>query len=197
MSIRYLYLVRHGQYDLESQAELGGGLTGIGREQAEATAAALSVLPIRTVYTSPTQRTRETAVILCHRLANVQPQIVPELVEFIPSVPEQDAQFFAIHRPALTQEHILNTRMVADSAFNRLFCLPGAADDFPHEVLVCHGNIIRYFVCMTLGVPVDTWTSMETNQCGITRCAIEQDGRMRLISMNDTGHLPLALRLFS
>lgn len=197
MGIRYLYLVRHGQYDIESQEELGGNLTGIGREQAQATAEALSQLPIRSVYTSPWQRAQETAAIVCERLTGIQPQIVPELVELIPAIPARDAYFFAMHRPNLTREHIEETRAVADEAFNRLFCPSPVQEDFPHEVVVCHGNIIRYFVCKTLGVPADTWTNMETNQCGITRCAIEADGRMRLISMNDTGHLPLALRLFS
>lgn len=195
MGTRYLYLVRHGQYDLEVHSELGGGLTGIGRDQAAAAASALSALPIRAVYSSPTQRAQETAAVLCSALSGIRPQIVPELAELIPSIPTVDSEYFARHFPALTSAKIDAARAVADRAFNRLFRPP--EDDHPHEAVVCHGNIIRYFACMTLGVPVDTWTSMETNHCGITRCAIEQDGRMRLVSLNDIGHLPLALQLFT
>lgn len=197
MGNRYLYLVRHGQYDLEIHNELGGGLTGIGREQAKATAEALSGLPIRAFYTSPTQRTQETAAILCERFEGLQPQIVPELVELIPSIPAQDESYFTSHFPSLNAARMDAARTVADAAFSRLFRPPDDPDDYPHEVVVCHGNIIRYFACMTLGVHVDTWTSMETNHCGITRCVIEQNGRMRLVSLNDIGHLPVALQLFT
>jgi serine/threonine-protein phosphatase PGAM5 len=117
------------------------------------------------------------------------------LWEFVPCIPPREADYFALHFPTLTDDVILKDRRLADQAFERLFCPPG--DDDSHDVVVCHGNLIRYFVCRVLEVSVETWANMEANNCGITRCTVESDGRKMLISMNDVGHLPLDMRTFT
>ena len=61
MPVRAIYLVRHGQYESYSEKSdsLGGGLTDLGREQAQLTAAALSVLPVNAIYCSTLRRAAE------------------------------------------------------------------------------------------------------------------------------------------
>jgi broad specificity phosphatase PhoE len=63
---RKLVLVRHGQTDFNVQHRLPGQLPGIplndeGRREARATAEAIRPLPLRTIVTSPLERTMETA----------------------------------------------------------------------------------------------------------------------------------------
>ncbi|CAI5742842.1 unnamed protein product [Peronospora destructor] len=63
-----------------------------------------------------------------------------------------------------------------------------ATDRF--RVVVCHSNIIRWFVCKALGVSPDgTWGRMRYNHCGITAMEIDSVGNVQLTFMNQTGHL--------
>ncbi|MEO8609293.1 MAG: histidine phosphatase family protein [Chloroflexota bacterium] len=197
MPVRVIYLVRHGQYESypENGDALGGSLTPLGRDQAERAADALAQMPISAIHTSTLRRAAETAGIIALRFPSINVQPSRELWEIIPAIPPREAEYFTLHFPNLTPEAILRDRAVADTAFERLF-RPGGTED-EHEVIVCHGNLIRYYVCRVLEVAVETWGNMEANNCGITRCTIESDGRKMLISMNDIGHLAPAIRTFS
>ncbi|CAH0475448.1 unnamed protein product [Peronospora belbahrii] len=58
------------------------------------------------------------------------------------------------------------------------------------RVMVCHANIIRWFVCKALGVnPDGTWGRMRYNHCGITAMEVDSVGNVQLTYMNQTGHL--------
>ncbi|KAL3673026.1 hypothetical protein V7S43_002323 [Phytophthora oleae] len=58
------------------------------------------------------------------------------------------------------------------------------------RVIVCHANIIRWFVCKALGVDPDgTWGRMRYNHCGITAMEVDSVGNVQLTYMNQTGHL--------
>jgi len=59
------------------------------------------------------------------------------------------------------------------------------------EIVVCHGNVIRYFVARALQLPPQVWLRMATYNCGITHLMIRPNGRCSLVSFGDTGHLPL------
>lgn len=197
MPVRAIYLVRHGQYDSypENGDALGGGLTPLGHEQAEITAAAMAAIPVNAIYCSTLRRAAQTAAIIAGSFSGLEVQASRELWEIVPSIPPREADYFALHFPNLTPTTIARDRYLADQAFDRLFC--PALDYDEHNIIVCHGNIIRYFVCRVLNVGVETWANMETNNCGITRCIIESDGRMMLVALNDTGHLSLPMRTFS
>ncbi|GMF66070.1 unnamed protein product [Phytophthora lilii] len=58
------------------------------------------------------------------------------------------------------------------------------------RVIVCHANIIRWFVCKSLGVDPDgTWGRMRYNHCGVTAMEVDSVGNVQLTYMNQTGHL--------
>jgi len=57
-------------------------------------------------------------------------------------------------------------------------------------VVVCHGNLIRYFVCRALKVPIVRWTRMNSSHCALTRILIRDTGAIRVVSYNETAHLP-------
>jgi broad specificity phosphatase PhoE len=41
-----------------------------------------------------------------------------------------------------------------------------------YDVVVCHGNVIRYFVCRALQLPPEGWLKLATFNCGLTHLAI-------------------------
>ncbi len=195
MPTRHLYLIRHGQYNqVYEPDELGGSLTQLGRDQASYVAEALRTIHAQGLYVSPLRRAQETAQFIANRIS-LNPHIVPELREVVPVIPPEDKAIFKARLPDYDDARLSGDRRQADSAFDRFF-VP-ASEDEDHLVLVCHGNLIRYLVCRAIDIPVVRWTRLETNHCGITRCAIDDDGRIRLVSMNDVGHLPLDLRWFT
>jgi broad specificity phosphatase PhoE len=82
-----------------------------------------------------------------------------------------------------------------DAAFARYFKRPRSGER--HELLVAHGNIIRYFVRRALGDPIAKWLRMNITQCGLTVIVVgPRRGRVVLMSFNDVGHLPPKMRTF-
>ena len=72
-----------------------------------------------------------------------------------------------------------------------LFTTPVTADR--RELLVTHGNLIRWLTCRALGAP-DGWVNLTDYHCALTVLLHRPDGTARVLTYNDTGHLPAALR---
>ena len=60
-----------------------------------------------------------------------------------------------------------------------------------YEVIVCHMNVIRYFVCRALQLPPEAWLRMRGDNCGLTEIIIYDDGRVSLGRFGDQGHLTI------
>jgi len=75
-----------------------------------------------------------------------------------------------------------------DSAFAKFFAPPSGVSR--SDVLVCHGNVIRYFVMKALGVDTKAWIKMAVGHTSLTVIRIRQDGRMTVLTVGDVGHLP-------
>ncbi len=58
------------------------------------------------------------------------------------------------------------------------------------DLLVCHGNVIRYLVTRALGVDTTAWLEMSVGHASITRIRVEADGRFKVLAVGDVGHLP-------
>jgi serine/threonine-protein phosphatase PGAM5 len=80
----------------------------------------------------------------------------------------------------------------ADRAYRRYF--RGTVGRDTCDVLVCHGNLIRYLVCRALALGKYAWCSLGSAHCGITVIRIMANGEVVLDSYNDSGHLPAKLR---
>eukprot|EP00993_Chasmostoma_nieuportense_P002222 NODE_3037_length_1042_cov_25.356284_g2895_i0.p1 GENE.NODE_3037_length_1042_cov_25.356284_g2895_i0~~NODE_3037_length_1042_cov_25.356284_g2895_i0.p1 ORF type:complete len:307 (-),score=87.74 NODE_3037_length_1042_cov_25.356284_g2895_i0:121-993(-) len=63
-------------------------------------------------------------------------------------------------------------------------------------IIVCHMNVIRYFVCRALQLPPEAWLRMSGNNCGITELVIRPNGRVSLVKFADTGHIPIEKTTF-
>jgi serine/threonine-protein phosphatase PGAM5 len=195
MAIRTLYLVRHGQYDATVKAADGGGLSDIGKQQAEYAAQALQGIPMNVIYASTMVRAIETANIIAQK-THSEYKVTDLLREAIPSIPPRIAiqiMEMMARDTKLTHESIHEDGKRADEAFAEFFIAPPIGES-QNMVLCCHGNIIRYLTSKALGVSTDTWAKLNINHCSISIFTINEQGLIRLHSYNETGHLPSELK---
>ena len=219
MPQRTIILVRHGQTDRSQPAadKLGNGLTNSGVKQAELTGRRLAGLPGVAIRHSPARRAKETAEVIGKQFPGVSLQADPVLLECIPAYPPafvewyngvpaeqlahadlpvpEEMRFWRGLWPPGTPWPVMEAEALqAEAAFARYF--RPARDAAEHEIIVCHGNIIRYFMLRVLQAPPDLWIHADIYNCGICEIVIGGDHGTQLLSFNDSGHLPAELRMF-
>ena len=57
-------------------------------------------------------------------------------------------------------------------------------------VIVCHGNVIRYFICRGLQLPPTAWLSMTLPHCSVSQLHIRAGGTTGTRGIGETGFLP-------
>lgn len=191
MAKRFLYLIRHGQYDSAANDHLGGSLNDLGRQQAACTAQALRHLPVSAIHCSSLRRAVQTADIIAAAFEGVLPQTTERLWECIPTIPPRLTHYFS-GRNALNDEALADCKCKLDEFYEAHF--KPARGEEKHELVVCHGNVIRYLVSRVMEAPPDTWATMLVHNCGISRIVIESERKRFVVSHNDFGHLPLELQ---
>ena len=82
-----------------------------------------------------------------------------------------------------------------EEAFARIF-RPATGESDEHDVVVCHGNIIRWYACKILEVDPIAWLQMSVANCSITVVQVRADGSMKLISFADSGHIPYPMTTY-
>jgi serine/threonine-protein phosphatase PGAM5 len=180
---RTIVLVRHGAYDTAApRSEDGPGLVPLGIAQARLTGARLRGLPDapRKIIASNMTRARQTAGVIHETLPEVPVELTDTLRECTPRTVN------AMGAMALEAAQLCEKRL--DAAFATYFI--AAADGAETDVLVCHGNVIRYFVMKTLGVDATHWLQMSVGHGSLTVIRIEPNGAYHLLSVGDVGHLP-------
>jgi serine/threonine-protein phosphatase PGAM5 len=189
---RTIYLVRHGLYDEADPRDeaVGKGLVEAGRMQARLTGARLAALGVSfdTLWTSPLTRARETAAIIAESLPGLTPRLVPQLAECTPTTWRRDVA------ATLAAGEAEACRAQLEQAFARFF-VPSAAGD-RHELLVCHGNVIRWLWCRALGVDPAAWLGMAIANCSLTVIQVKPDGSCKLYVFGDAAHLPAELQTY-
>jgi serine/threonine-protein phosphatase PGAM5 len=181
MGTRSLVFVRHGQYSSEGI----GKLTELGREQARRTgiwlADQLAGTKVDVLWSSTLVRARETASIVSDSFGrmNVRPTGIL-----------REGMYSKLKDYPVPADERAEDRARADQAWARL-SKKSRIDRL--ELVVCHGNLIRYLVCRALRVSVARWTRMNSNHCGVSRVLIRDTGAIRVVTYNETGHLPREL----
>lgn len=181
---RTLYLVRHGHYDPAVKDTDGGALTSLGIAQARLVAARLRGLPVEfTVLRASTMtRADQTARIIAQSLPGLTLQPTALLRECTPRT--RRADIMAQEKPA----DLDAAEKQLDEAFATYFVpAPGTERN---ELLVCHGNVIRYFVTKALGVDTQSWLGLSLTHCSVTVIRVAPDGTLKVLSFGDTGHIP-------
>ena len=64
-------------------------------------------------------------------------------------------------------------------------------DEDTYELVVCHGNVIRYFMCRALQLPPGGWLRLATYNCGLSHFQIRNSGSVSMFGFGDRGHLDL------
>lgn len=200
MAKRFLYLVRHGNYNAYEEVgdDLGGSLTAMGREQAEYLAHYFEPFPFEAIYTSSMRRAFQTAEIIGGRHPHIRLETFRELWESIPVFPHhlegKERERYPELSDAQISAKLAENKFYAEKAFTLFFQpLNGTDEEERHELIVAHGNLIRYLVCRVLDVDPRAWANMSINQCSITRVRVEDERGTILESFNETMHLPYHL----
>ena len=185
-AVRTIYLVRHGHYDPDPNADpkLGPGLSPLGVAQAHLVGARLASLPVHfdALYVSPLQRARDTAATIAGDFPGRSFEQIDDLAECTP--PSRQAKINAGEKP----EDLAACAAAIDRDFARFF-VPAAGSEH-NDLIVAHGNVIRYLVTRALGVDSTAWLQMSIGHASLTKIRIEANGNMQVIFVADVGHIP-------
>lgn len=184
---RTLYLVRHGAYvpDRNADPQFGPGLTPLGIAQARLIAARLngSGVTFDSMTSSTLLRARETAAVMHETLANVPLAQSPLISECTPPVVEEATGEAARERAECAKQ--------LDQAFAEFFSAAKGARR--NDILVAHGNVIRYLVVKALHVDPRSWLGMSVPHASLTIIQVQPDGAMKVLAVGDSGHIPSPL----
>ncbi|XP_057686883.1 serine/threonine-protein phosphatase PGAM5, mitochondrial isoform X1 [Corythoichthys intestinalis] len=185
---RNILLIRHSQYNLSGSSDKERILTPLGREQAELTGHRLSALGLKydVLIHSSMARATETAHIISKHLPGVELLSCDLLREGAPIEPVPPVTHW---KPDAVQYHEDGARI--EAAFRRYIhrAEPKQKED-SYEIIVCHANVIRYFVCRALQFPPEGWLRMGLNNGSITWLTIRPSGRVALRTLGDAGFMP-------
>lgn len=186
---RTIFLVRHGHYvpDPAADEKLGPGLSPLGVAQARLVGGRLPGMAARfdALYSSPMQRAMDTAASISETFPGRKFTILEDLAECTP--PTRRTEITADETP----EGLAKCKTQLDRLFANYFKPASGAERT--ELFVCHGNVTRYLVTRALGVDTDAWLEMSVGHASITRIRVEADGRFKVISVGDVGHLPTTM----
>ncbi|XP_022048504.1 serine/threonine-protein phosphatase PGAM5, mitochondrial isoform X3 [Acanthochromis polyacanthus] len=186
---RNILLIRHSQYNLSGNNDKERILTPLGREQAELTGQRLAALGLKydvLIHSSMTRATETANIISKHLPGRVDLVSCDLLREGAPIEPVPPVTHW---KPDAVQYHEDGARI--EAAFRRYIhrADPTQKED-SYEIIVCHANVIRYFVCRALQFPPEGWLRMGLNNGSITWLTIRPSGRVALRTMGDSGFMP-------
>jgi probable phosphomutase (TIGR03848 family) len=195
-------LIRHGAHLLGGETIAGRApgvnLSPLGREQVGAMAERVAKVPVAAIYSSPVDRTRQTADVLASRLG--LPVRVSEALSEIDfgewtgtkleqlrgREPWKQWNAFRSGSAAPAGERMLavQTRIVTEMLSLR--------ERHPDEIvaLVSHGDVIKAAVAYWLGVPLDLFQRIEISLASVTVVRLRDYGPW-VLSVNGTGEIVL------
>lgn len=183
-----MFLIRHGQYKVDGITDKEKTLSDLGRVQADLTGRRLAALDKRwdLIVRSTQTRARETAEIIAKHLpTNVEVKDCQLLEEGAPIIPEPAPPGYWA-KPKTFFQDILRIEAAFRRYFNRAD--PEQMED-SFTILVCHANVIRYFVCRALQFPAEGLLRMSLTHGSITWISIMANGYVVLRSLSDVGHM--------
>jgi probable phosphoglycerate mutase len=192
-----ILLIRHGENDYIKKGRLPGRIQGIhlnekGRFQAQALAEKLAQAPIKAIYTSPLERTVETAEPIA-KILGLEAVIRPGLIET--NCGEWQGQSYKSLRrlkiwrkvqvtPSLFRfpggESFVESQARIVGEIEALCALHDEKDLF---VCVSHGDPIRLAVAYYLGLPLDHFQRLFAAPASISALYVGEAGS-RLLTLN-------------
>lgn len=220
---RHIILVRHGQYDETEKEDALRILTPLGREQAAITGQRLAEMlkgaqqdfgpcNITQLRVSNMTRAKETADIIASYLPTVpynEPD--PQLNEgrpchhipgtrasrkIIELTDENHPRIEAAFRKYFYREHF-NLQLDPEQPDKNTSDQHQEEEKHEFEVIICHANVIRYFLCRALQLPPEAWLRLCPFNCSLTYITIRATGSVSCRMMGDIGHLGYDKATFS
>jgi len=184
---RIIYLIRHGYYNESDERDefTGKELTPLGITQARLVSARLNGMAVHfTSLTSSTMtRARQTAMVIKEDFPDLKLNQNELICERTPPSWRKDIMMGV---DTTEKEKCVEN---LEKAFKEYF-VPSPDEKDRNDIIVCHGNVIRYFVTKVLNVDTMSWLQMSIGNCSLTIIRIKPDGSMKLVSFNDVGHIP-------
>jgi len=184
--VRTVYLIRHGEYDSDDESDptVGRALIPLGVAQARLVGARLRGMPVTftSLHSSTMTRARQTAAVIGEEFPDLSLQSSALISECTPPTRRKDIM------EGETPEDLEACTRQLEEAFPVYFSPSPEADS--NDIVVCHGNVIRYFVTKALGVETEAWLGMSIANCSLTVITVEADGSMKVLSYSDSGHIP-------
>lgn len=207
---RILVLVRHGQYNLEGKQDTERYLTDLGRKQAAVTGQRLgdlysrylqkldengktSASNIRLVKSTMTRATETANIILKTLPVEIDSSSCDLIREGAPCVPEPPLESWTPDPADFFQE---GARI--EAGFRRYFHrAEPSQEETSVDIMVCHGNVIRYCVCRALQLDPQAWLRMAVHNGSITVLVIKPSGRVSLLELGGAGHFESEMLTFN
>ena len=190
-------LIRHGENDYVKKGRLAGRLPGVhlnenGRKQAQKLADTLKKMPIKAVYSSPMERTVETAEPLAQALGQ-EVILRPGLTE-IDFGDWQDKTLKALRRRKLWKtvqqkpsmmrfpngEAFAEAQLRAAQELNELVGMHRPKDVF---VCVSHSDLIKLALSYHLGQPIDLFQRIMVSPASISTLHFGE-GHVAVVNVN-------------
>jgi len=185
--IRTIYLIRHGDYAPQDDniPDSLNVLTPLGIAQARFVSTRLKSMNINfsSLISSTMTRAKQTAEVINKDF----PELVPEQSDLIRECtpPTWREDVMAETKSSEVEECVKNI----EEAFQKIF-IPSPDYKDRNDIIVCHGNVIRYFVTKVLKADPMAWLQMSIGNCSLTIIRILPDGSMKLAAYSDMGHIP-------
>ena len=186
--VHYVYLIRHGMYDSDTTVTddaKGNRLNALGHEQARLTGERLASLHLKlnSLVTSPYLRASETAADIgaVIGMKAVVDTLIHECTPRFETRPE--------YTRIASDEEMLACEANLGAAYAKYLAPTPDADTY--DVLVCHGNVIRWLVCKAMAIDPLNWRRFTIGNGSITALVVAPDGTVRMAAYSDTGHIPL------
>lgn len=205
---RHIILIRHGQYNLEGSTDSERSLTDLGRQQAKLTGQRLAELklPIDNVVISTMTRAQETGKLILDQLPMRETIAVQNdslIEEGAPIEPGKKFSKCSSHllTPLLLVPKVAHWNPDPHDFFQEgsrieagfrahIHRADPAQEKESYTMLVCHGNVIRYFVCRALQFNPSAWLRFNIHHASITWLVLYPNGRVVLRLFGDCGHFP-------
>ncbi|XP_050063548.1 serine/threonine-protein phosphatase PGAM5, mitochondrial-like [Aphis gossypii] len=184
---RHIFLIRHGQYNLSGETDGDRKLTELGRKQAFFTGERLSILnyPWTKITQSTMTRAMETCSIIQKQLPENIPITTSDLLTGSPIQPDPLSKHWI-------PELIFNTdKSRKEVAFRRfIHRAPPEQKKDSYELIVCHANVIKYFVMKSLQLTPEARLRLKLDHASITWLSIAPNGRVTLRCYSNSGYMP-------
>jgi serine/threonine-protein phosphatase PGAM5 len=177
---RFLYFVRHGEYSNDDASK--GALTPLGRRQAGLIAQYFRGLPVASVRSSDLRRAKETADILAARLRARRVTRHRVLREMLPA---------KVPAMAIPSAKRAEGKRRLQQILRRFF---RPARGVRHEVVVCHGNLIRALVLSVAAGKPDGFHRFLAHHGSVTSFVVFATGKIAVVGFNSIAHMPERLR---